>query len=222
MPWFPLVGAFVGLTGAGAYLGARVVAGPTLAAVVAVTVVVLMTGALHEDGLADLADALGARDRDHALEIVRDPVHGTFGTLAVVLSVVVRVAALATLRGGTALAVLVTAHVLSRTAAASLLPCAPARPDGLGMSYSRSVTLRHVAVALAAGVLLAGAAMGVWAVAAAGLAAISAVTAWRIGRRRLGGVSGDVLGAVQQGAEILVLVSGAVLAARGWTPPGWW
>lgn len=222
LPWFPVVGAFVGLVAAAAYLGTRELAGPAVAAVTSVAVSVLLTGALHEDGLADLADALGARDRTHALEILRDPAHGTFGTLALVLSIVGRISALATLRGGTVVAVLVGAHVLSRAAAALLLLGSPARLDGLAASYSRTVTPFHVGAAVLAAVILAGAVLGVWAAAAAGLAALAAVAAGRIAHRRLGGITGDVLGAAQQGAEFLVLALGAALVLRGWTPPGWW
>lgn len=221
LPWFPLVGAFVGLVAAGAYLGMRVLAGRVLAAVTGVAVAILVTGALHEDGLADLADALGARDRAHALEVLRDPVHGTFGVLALVLSVVARVSAVATLRGASAVAVLVGAHALSRAAAASLLLGPAARSDGLGASYARSATPFQVGAAVLIGALVAGGAMGVWGLAGAGLAAVAAVAGVRVARRVLGGTTGDVLGAVQQGAEILVLVLGAVLVGRGWSLPGW-
>ena len=84
VPFVPVVGALVGLAVAGADIGVGAVLPRLPAAALAVTVGVVLTGALHEDGLADTADALGARDRADVLRILRDPAHGTYGVLALV------------------------------------------------------------------------------------------------------------------------------------------
>src|SRR5205823_10740767 len=120
--WFPVVGALLGLGAAGVYAGTRLVLPSLVAATLAVCVAVLLTGAFHEDGLADTADAIGGGwNREDALRILKDPTHGTYGVLAIALSVLLRVGAVAALDGWAALAVLPAAHALSRGAAVGLL-----------------------------------------------------------------------------------------------------
>jgi adenosylcobinamide-GDP ribazoletransferase len=224
VPWFPLVGALVGLALAGSYAGLHLVAPPLVAAGLTLALSLFLTGALHEDGLADTADALGgARSREDALRILNDPAHGTYGVLAIVLSVTLRVAALAALGGWTAVAVLPAAHALSRGAAVVLLGALPpAAEEGLGASYATATTRRGVAggivAALAAGLL----ALGGWVLPAALLAALGAGTVGMLSARRIGGITGDVLGGAQQVAEVLVLVLGAAAVAGGWPSPMWW
>ena len=103
-PWFPLVGALVGgLAGATRY-GAEPLFGATIASVLALAVLVVVTGALHQDGLADCADGLGVRgDRDRRLAVMRDPATGVFGTLALVGWALLLTAALTQLDDGEAL-----------------------------------------------------------------------------------------------------------------------
>src|SRR6185295_15551536 len=113
---------------------------PQLAAYVALAVSIAITGALHEDGLADCADAFGTANIDvgRRLEIMRDSRIGTFGGLALILSVGARVAALAEMAAGAGLLALAAAHVLSRAAIAwPLHHAAPARRDGLGAAHGR-------------------------------------------------------------------------------------
>jgi adenosylcobinamide-GDP ribazoletransferase len=160
---FPLVGAGIGGVAALAFLLVQLLGlGDWLAAIFAVLAGVVLTGALHEDGLADTGDGLiGGRDRDQRLAIMRDSQHGTFGVVAIVLSVLLRAAALA--RIGEAVfagLALIAAHAASRSA----LPLAmrvlvPARADGLGAAAGRPRTPLAIA-ALAIGLLITLAALG--------------------------------------------------------------
>lgn len=224
VPWFPVVGALVGLALAGSYAGLLLVAPPLVAAGLTLGLSLFLTGALHEDGLADTADALGgARNREDALRILSDPAHGTYGVLSIVLSVTLRVAALASLDGWTAAAVLPGAHALSRGAALVLLGALPpAAEQGLGASYAATTTRRDVALgveaALAAGLLV----LGGWVLPAALLVALGAGAVGVLSARRIGGITGDVLGASQQVGEVLVLLLGAAAVVGGWPSPAWW
>src|SRR6266511_1656372 len=111
LPWFPVVGGLLWIGRAGVFAGARVVLPSFVAASLAVGVGVIITGALHEDGLADTADALGGGwTREEALRILKDPAHGTYGVLAIALSVLLRVGAVTSLDGWMALATLPAAH----------------------------------------------------------------------------------------------------------------
>ena len=125
VPWFPVVGALVGLVVAGLYAGALQLLPALPAAAIAVAAGVLLTGAFHEDGLADTADALGAWEPEEARRILKDPTHGTYGVSALVLVLVTRVGALSALGGWAALAVLPAAHALARAASLSMLTAVP-------------------------------------------------------------------------------------------------
>ena len=210
---FPLVGAGIGGVAAFAFLMVQLLGlGDWLAGLLAVLAGVVLTGALHEDGFGDAADGLiGGHDRDQRLAIMRDSRHGTFGVLAIVLSVLLRAAALA--RIGEAVyagLALIAAHAASR----SLLPLAmralvPARADGLGATAGRPRTPPATA-ALVIGLLVTLAALGPARGAIAfGLAGASISTLGMLARRRIGGYTGDVLGAFQQIGEIVMLLTAA-------------
>jgi adenosylcobinamide-GDP ribazoletransferase len=211
---FPLAGALLGAVAGIGFVVAEALALPALAAaLVAVCLGAGLSGALHEDGLADTADALGCRGgRERRLEIMRDSRIGGYGALALVFSVGLRAAALAALGPWAGLAALVAAHAVSRAAlplAMTLSPPARAdglgagagRPDGAGLRWALGLGLLVAALTLGPGVgLLASALAGAITLAAVGLA-----------RRRFGGFTGDVLGAVQQTAEITMLLAAAAL-----------
>jgi adenosylcobinamide-GDP ribazoletransferase len=168
-----------------------------------------MTGAFHEDGLADVADAFaGGTTIERRLEILKDSRHGSYGVAALCSSLVVRVACLASLPGPAAMfAAAVAAHAVARGAAVGLMGAAPlARHEGLGADYGqaagRGTALTGVLVGLAVGAL----AVGWWVAALAVVVVVSiAVTRW-LSMRKIGGISGDVLGTCEQVAECLCLV----------------
>lgn len=211
---FPLVGVAVGVAGWVAYEIAAALGLPALAAaLLAVGATVLLTGALHEDGLADTADGLGGgATREAKLAIMRDSRSGAYGVLALVFSVGLRAAALAALGDGEVLGALVAAHALARAA----LPVAmhrldPARSDGLGADAGRpgtAVALWAGGIGILAALIALGGALGVVAVLAASAGMILLAL---LARRALGGYTGDVLGAIEQTGEIIML-----LAASTW------
>jgi adenosylcobinamide-GDP ribazoletransferase len=223
LPWFPVVGALVGLAVAAVYGIARSIVPSTLAAAIAVGGAVIATGALHEDGLADTADAFfGGRTLDDRLRIMRDPTHGTYGMLAIVLSVVTRVAAIGAISATSAVLVVPTAFALARTGAAALLMVRPARNDGLGATYSLDARPRQVRAAGVVAVVIAIAGFGPWAPAAVGEVAAVAGFVGLTSIRRIHGITGDVLGAAEQLGEIVVLVLGAALIHHGVIVAPWW
>ncbi len=208
---FGLVGAGValiaGLVGVSAmWLGlpASAAAGLVLATQIAAT------GAMHEDGLADTADGLwGGWTRERRLEIMKDSAIGSYGVLALILSVGLRWVALAGLIGagpGAGIGALVAAAALSRALLPGLMTALPgARVDGL----SRRVGVPGRAVSLAALALGLGVAMvgvGAAALPALAFAALSVTGLALLARARIGGQTGDILGAAQQLAEIAVLL----------------
>jgi adenosylcobinamide-GDP ribazoletransferase len=222
VPWFPVAGALVGLALAGSYAALLTLFPPLPAAGLSIGVGLLLTGALHEDGLADTADAFGGgRSREEILGILKDPAHGTYGVLAIVVSVGLRMAALAELDAWMAAAVLPSAHALSRGGAAAVMGLVrPASDEGLGASYAAMTTRREVIWAIAAALVIGVAAVGAWVVVGVPVAVIGAGGVALVSVRRIGGITGDVLGAVQQAVEILVLLLGAAAVAGGWVP--WW
>jgi adenosylcobinamide-GDP ribazoletransferase len=210
--WFPLIGAGVGAAAALAAWAAAFVLPPLVAGLAAVGVAAVLTGALHLDGLADTADGYGGRTRARALEIMRDHSVGSYGVVALALDVGLRAAAVAALVGRPHGPLwLVAAGALSRSTAVALGVLLPnARADGLGRVLEGAGRAR-VAVAAAAGVAIAGLAAG-WPglAAAAAVAALAALWGWHC-VRRLGGATGDTLGAASEGCEIAVLLVGAAL-----------
>jgi adenosylcobinamide-GDP ribazoletransferase len=221
VPWFPVVGAGIGLAVAAAYAGARQLLPPLPAATLAVVAGICLTGAFHEDGLGDTADAFaGGSDRDSTVRILQDPRLGTFGVLAVAAGLLLRAGAVAALAPAAAMAALPAAHALSRAAAVAVMTSFPAGQTGLGASYVLALSRRRALAGAAAGLALAVALLGVVAVGAAAAATLAAALLGRLAVRRIGGVTGDVLGAVQQLAEMLVLLAAAAAVTTGrWQSP---
>jgi adenosylcobinamide-GDP ribazoletransferase len=207
---FPFAGFVVGLIGAIVYLVAdRLVLFSWPAAALAVAATILVTGALHEDGLADTADGFGGGDtRERKLAIMRDARIGTYGVCALIIALVIRIAALAGLTEPALVATaLIAAHVGARAVvpfAMYLLPAA--RTDGLaftagvpsGVSVAIAAALGFLALLLCLGLAHALIALVVLAVAVA-------LFAW-LTMRQIGGQTGDVLGAVEQVSEIVILL----------------
>lgn len=209
---FPLIGLAVGAIGALACWLALPVS-PLVAGGLAVAVTVLVTGGFHEDGLADSADALGGGfDRVRVLQILKDSRIGAFGGLAITLSILLRVALLAALAGRAPVA-LVVAHALSRVPPIWLMVHLPYATDDAA-AKSRLISRAGPAQALVAtgwGLAAGGAAVGLGGVAAAPVAlaiavcvGVTLIAGWRF-TARVGGVTGDFLGATQQLCELAIL-----------------
>jgi adenosylcobinamide-GDP ribazoletransferase len=213
----PLAGASIGGIGALALALSRGLGLPPLvAATLSVAALITVTGGLHEDGLADAADGFGGGGTPaRKLEIMRDSRLGSYGGLALGLSLLLRVFVLAALAERATLlaaAATIATGALSRTAGlAPLLLLSPARPEGLGAAMPRpSSGALAQAGALAALLSLApalcGASLG--QIIAADLAAsLAAIVVARLADRQIGGYTGDVLGAAQQAAEIAALLA---------------
>jgi adenosylcobinamide-GDP ribazoletransferase len=210
----PLVGALIGALAGLAYWAAwRLNLPPFVCAALAVGAGMLLTGGLHEDGLADTADGLGGETRERALDIMRDGRIGAYGTCALVICLALRIGALADLPRAALVAwALVGAHAAARTVLPAFMRLVPpARADGLSASAG-APSRERAAVAAAIGIALLWMALGFRnALIALVLVLIGAlVIAW-LARRKFGGQTGDVLGAVEQVSETLVLL---VTAAR--------
>ena len=212
---FPLGGVLVGACAAIVYaLAVQLGLTALLAGALAVASAILASGALHEDGLADLADALGVRgDAQAKLAAMRASGIGSFGTLALILATGIKVVALA---GLTEPAEVAPALIASHAGARALLPWLMhrepwARSDGLAVDAGRP-SLPQAAAALGIGLAIllvaAGPARGLLAAAVGLLALLVAPLA----RRQIGGITGDVLGAVEQVAEVAILL--ALVASR--------
>lgn len=206
----PIAGAIVGGLGALAYwLADALGLAPMPCATLAVAATLLATGALHEDGLADTADGLGGGGtRERRLAIMRDSRIGAFGAGALALSLMLRAGALAALAEPAAVApALIAAHVAARATLPALLRLAPpARADGLSAAAGQPpVATAAVAGLIGTAALFAALGPAAAAAALALLAAATAGVAW-LGLRRLGGQTGDLAGALEQGGETLVLL----------------
>ncbi len=212
MIWAPFIGLLLGGAAAGVlYVFQRCWhAGPLVGATLAIVVLAVLTRGLHLDGLADLADGLGSgKPAAQALDIMRRSDIGPFGVAALVLTVLIQVTALAQADSlGRGVTSVIAAAVTGRLALtwACRAGLRPARGEGLGALVAGTV---HPAVPalLTVAALAAGMPLGwIFAVAvAAGLAAAAGVTALAV--RRLGGITGDVLGALTEvGTAVCLLV----------------
>ena len=217
--WFPLVGVLIGALGALVFVAGATVWPPSLAALVSVAATVLLTGAFHEDGLADAAAGLvGGTTRARRLEIMKDSRIGTYGALALLLVVGVRVQALASLPVTHAVAALVVAHAGGRAAAVVVmrrLPYAGDRDWAKVKPVADGVTPIEVVVAVATA-LLATLPLA-WLDPRSALVAVAAgtvATALLAVRtaRSIGGWVGDTLGAGEQCFEAACLLGVAAVA----------
>jgi adenosylcobinamide-GDP ribazoletransferase len=205
---YPLVGATVGALGGAIYWLAHALSlPPAFAALCALAAMIIATGAMHEDGIADFADGLAGRTREQRLAIMRDHQIGTYGVVALMLTLAMRATAVALIaEPGTLMAALIAAGAASRLSAVLLMAALrPARTDGLSVSVGRpDARLAAIALGLTFAIcwllLPFGAALLVVLSAGFGAAAIG-----RVALTRLGGQTGDVLGASSQLCECLAL-----------------
>lgn len=208
---FPLVGLLIGLAASLVYAVAVFFnLPPVLAAILTVAVQVAITGALHEDGLADVADGFGGgRTRAQKLDIMRDSRLGTYGAIGLMLGLSARVGAIAHLAHPELVAAgLVAAAALSRAAMpVAMLHLPQARPDGLAASAGKPPPAR-VYLALGVGILVSFLSQ---TPATASILIITCLVSaglfLALSRRQIGGITGDVLGGLQQILEIVCLAS---------------
>lgn len=215
VPWFPVVGALIGVASGGVAALAMEWVTPAVAGALAVITGVVVTGAFHEDGLADTMDALGGMTPARRREILKDSRHGSYGVAAMCSTILLRVVCVASLGPAAAFAGLVAAHTLGRGAAVAVMATAPPVPqDGLGADYARSLTGRGAFGGVSAALVIAALATGWWVGPLAAAAALAALVITVLARRAFEGVSGDILGAVEQTAECAVLVATVALATH--------
>ena len=205
--FYPLVGLAIGAIGAAGFALGWTIGGAFVAAIFGTAATLLATGAFHEDGLADLFDGLGAPTAERMMEIMRDSRLGTFGAAALFLILLLKIAALSQLPFMLALAALPVAHGASRLSAVIVIATSRyARADGIAKPVAKGIgaaplvlaTLTGIAaVAIGATVLGPGAVL-------CGLAGrcVGHVTTRLLFERKLGGYTGDCLGAVQQISEV--------------------
>ena len=212
--WFPLVGAGVGVAAAIMFGGAHAVWGPGPAAVLAVVTAVAVTGAFHEDGLADAFDGLwGGWDPERRLAIMRDSRLGTYGAAALVLSLGLRVSLLAGLTPLDAARALVVSHTVGRATVLPLVRWYPAaRHSGQGARVADPARGWGLLTAALTVLVVGAAAIGAWVIPAMAVGTAAAWAMAGIADRRLGGITGDVLGAANQMAHLAVLGLLAALA----------
>ncbi len=206
--YYPLIGIFVGLAGAAAFAAGHGVFGAPVAGVIAIAAIALLTGALHEDGLADTADGIGGgRSAERALEIMRDSRIGVYGVLTLVLAIAAKILVLATLPLWTGCAILIAAHGLSRWSIVLVIATAPyVRASGTASPVASAVSpASHLVAGITALACVALVALAATPVAAAG--ALAGLACGHIAiraayQRKIGGYTGDCLGATQQASEL--------------------
>ena len=206
--WFPLVGLLIGTVLALAGWGLSFIFPATITAVILTALWIMLTGGLHLDGVADCCDGLFAPvSAEKRLEILRDPRNGTFAVLGLVLFVVLKITAVYTiLQANSFILPLLLAPTIARWL---ILPTAKqplARPNGLGAEFAQGLTTKILGAALLLPIILTARAgwQGVVAFVMAGL-----TTGWwtHLAKKRIGGVTGDVYGAVVETAELIILLT---------------
>lgn len=205
--WFPLIGLILGLLLAALYTVSALWFTPAITAVLVITLWAALTGGLHLDGLADCCDGLLASvPRERRLEIMRDPRLGAFGVIGLVLALLLKATAVMAL--GSPLPALLLAPVWARWFILWAARQPPARPGGLGNAFAASLTPSILAQALILPILLLVTALYVdWhSLLAVMVAAIAMLGVLRLAQVRIGGVTGDLFGAVVELTEITILL----------------
>ena len=206
--YYPLVGLLVGGLSAGVFFLSHLVFPDWIAVLLAIAAGLFLTGAFHEDGLADTFDGVGGGlTRERALEIMKDSRLGTYGTLAIVIAQALKAGALIALTPELVIAAFIAGHGLSRLSSVLVIATSHyVRDEGTGKPVAGGVSLASLVVALMTG----GVIIAAWCVWQTPLALAWAVAGLLLGHLlmrlffgpKLGGYTGDTLGAVQQASEI--------------------
>ncbi len=216
--WYPGAGVLIGLITGLIYWGAALLFPPLIAVLVSVAAGLIVTGGLHEDGFADACDGLGGvRPRERVLEIMRDSRIGTYGVLGLGLMLATKVAALAALPGAAVPFLLIAGHAASRASMLWVMASSDyVRGSGAASAVAGGIDRRAIRIGLATTALAVVPllfVLPIWSVltGVAGLAAGHFAMRHRF-ERRLGGYTGDCLGAVQQCSELGFLLGVLMLA----------
>lgn len=229
-PYFPIVGLIVGGVGGFGLWAGSLVWPPMLAVIVSIGLTVLLTGAFHEDGLADAFDGLGGGwTSEQVLAIMRDSRVGSYALIGVVLVIAAKIAALLAIMTNTtdggrvpqvlnACRALVAAHVLGRWSSVPLMryhayvrTASAADRPGAARPFAGSVTTSHLIAATLIAAAIVAVAIGARSIPVWVVCIVATVLASKYFRRRIGGITGDALGATNQVIELLVYL---VLASR--------
>lgn len=218
---YPVVGAAIGAMVAGVAVGAEELWPVLIAATLAVATEVALTGALHLDGLADCADGLAGRDREHRLRIMKDHSIGVYAAVTLFLHLLLKIAALSTLlqvlAPGEMLLVLIGVYAASRGAMLPLARLLPyARVEGTGRGVVQGLGTRQLVTGLALVIVALAAVVQIHPWVALLMALVAALTTLAIGllaHRRIGGVTGDVLGACAELTLLIMLLAGVSVLA---------
>ena len=216
---FPFAGVVVGAIGALVlFVAAKSGIHPLASSILAIGATALASGAIHEDGLADVADSFGASSKTKKLEIMKDSRIGTYGVLALVVMAVLKAGLLAGFPGpGLAAAALFAANVLGRSGLGlMMLSLKPVRKSGLGRAAGtpkQEDAMVGVIIGTLIAVLVLGPGVGL---AAAAIAGLGFAGVGYLANRQIGGLTGDVLGAGEQVAEVLVLLALAIILSAAY------
>ena len=209
--YFPAVGLVVGALGAAAYLLAALLWPPEVAAALAIMAMLLATGAFHEDGLADTADGLGGGwTVEDKLRIMRDSRIGSYGSLALVATLLLKFAVLGSLAPDTVPTALLLSQMLGRWSTLPLVGVMPYVGGGSGRPLAEGIAPARIAAGTVFALLVAGVMAPQQWVALAALSALAVAASGWLFRRQLGGITGDTLGAANPARELLVLLAFAV------------
>jgi adenosylcobinamide-GDP ribazoletransferase len=209
--WIPLVGTLIGIFTAVVFAAATLLWPPLVAALLALAAEALLTGAFHEDAVADFCDAFGGgENRDEVRRILKDSRIGSYGALGLILAVALRAAAIAAVPPTVAFAAIVGSATLGRLSAVILTGLTPpASAEGLGASLG---TLSRTTLILAILLACPGLAGIIWALPLHAAAALGGDILFLLGLRRyllrrIGGYSGDCLGFAAYAGQLLLLLA---------------
>jgi adenosylcobinamide-GDP ribazoletransferase len=211
VPMFPIVGIIIGLLASLAYLAAAILNLPAvIAAILAMSAMALLTGGLHEDGLSDVADGFGGgRTREDKLRIMRDSRLGSYGAIVLFLVLTLRISTISTLFEPMMVTIaLVSAAALSRSVMpVAMLALPQARPDGLAASADRPEP-RRALIGAGLGLLICFLCLPLLtAILVTAACLLAALLFLGLAKHQIGGITGDVLGALQQVVEVVCLLT---------------
>lgn len=216
--YFPLVGALVGVIGGTVIVAATAFLPQPLPMLLGLAAAIAVTGAFHEDGLADTADGLGGgQTREQRLEIMKDSRIGTYGTIALITMLAIKATAMTQIGPIQMVFAFIAAHAAARLAsiiAMRLMDYAGDRDTAKAKPLATSITGGELAIAVVLGILPGLLLLSfVTLTISLGVAAIAAFVVARKAQRLIGGYTGDILGAIEQVFETAFLVAAAAVIA---------